>query len=361
MAKEFLYHKIYQQLKEDILQGRLPYGASLPSERELSESHGVWRTTVRQALDMLVADGLVKKRSGLGSIVVYGQPKTSSAASDPVIGFFIAGNMQDNLQSEQPYYSDLLYHLGDECKAHSCRFIFTTINTASDVEQLMHNRFALVVYLSHSNFEYLEILKTHRIPTMLLNECYQDYPVLANDQFSAGYMAMKHLLDMGHEKVGIIAGPSAHYTMRRRLAGCCLALCEHGLPFVPREWYFEGPWEYETGYEGAKQIFTNRMRSQAPTALLAFNDIMAIGAIRALQEMSFHVPQDVSIIGSDNIRQLAFTEYGLTTVDMNTRYLAKVIVACAIKNVGTDFPFGTSIITPVELVVRNTVKNIKHR
>lgn len=355
--KEFLYQKIYESLREGILHGDYPYASVLPSERVLCETFSAWRTTVRHALDMLVADGLIEKKAGFGTRVIYEQGKESSEPQDNVIGFFIASDITTALQQDQPYYSDLLYYLDMECKNHGCRFIMSTINSASDVENLMQNHFILVVYLSHNNFEYLETIKEHHVTTVLLNEEYENYPIIANDQIAAGFLAVSHLLELGHRRIGIITGPPSHLTVRRRLAGCYLAFSEYQLPNPAGSLMQIGDWEYESGFRCAKAMFS--AGEEKPTAIFAFNDIMAIGALRALRGMGYNIPNDVSVISSDNIRQLSYTEPGLTTVDMRTQYTARAIVVTALNQIYKDLAPGSNIITPVELVIRSSVKDLR--
>lgn len=353
--KTFIYKQIYNDLKEKIVSGEYTYGSILPSERVLSEQYGAWRTTVRQAMELLTADGLIEKKAGYGTRVIYGYDP--SLAKDRTIGFFIADDMTSDLQTNQPYYSDLLYYLDIECKKNGCRFLFSTLNSQSDLSSILQHNFSLVVYLSHKNFDFLETLKERNIPTILLNEKYKDYPVLANDQFSSGFLAVRHVIEMGHRDIGIISGPMSHLTVRRRLAGCYLALAENDLTNPSGSLLQIGNWEYESGYECAKAMFTSD-KQKKPTAVIAFNDIMAIGAMHALRDLGYSIPDDVSVIGSDNIRQLLYTEPALTTVDMKVQYTAQTIILVALKHLSIDLVPGTNIITPVELVIRNTVKNL---
>lgn len=356
---KFLYKQIYQNIKDEIISGKYQYGSILPSERILADTHGAWRTTVRQALDLLVEEGFVEKKAGYGTRVIYGsEPITNE---DRTIGFFIADDMTSSLQTDQPYYSDLLYYLDIECKKNGCHFLFSTLNSQSDLNALLQHNFSLVVYLSHKNFDFLETLNEHKIPTVLLNEKYKNYPVLANDQFSSGFLAMNHVIEMGHRDIGIITGPLSHLTVRRRLAGCYLALAEAGIPNPSGSLMQVGTWEYESGYNGTRAMFAGKNQRKTPTAVYAFNDIMAIGAMRALRELGYNVPDDVSVIGSDNIRQLLYTEPTLTTIDMKTQYTAKAIIVTALHRVFEELTPGTNIITPVELIVRDTVKNLNSK
>lgn len=353
---KFLYQKIYQTIKDDILSGKYPPGSILPSERVLSETYDAWRTTVRQALDLLVEEGLVEKKPGLGTRVIYMQEQPEKHSH--TIGFFLGEDMTSSLQADQPYYSDLMYYLDIECQKNSCQFLFSTITSQQDMDLLLQHDYSLVVYLSHKHFEVLDMLKERGIPTILLNEKYKNYTVLANDQISGGFLATDHLIQMGHRHIGIISGPMSHLTVRRRLAGCYLALAEAGLQNPTGSWMQVGDWEYESGYNGAKAMFTEKNKLGTPTAIVSFNDIMAIGAMRALADLGYRVPDDVSIIGSDNIRQLVYTQPNLTTIDMKTQHTAKAIIVAATNQLDTQLAPGTNIITPVELIIRNTVKKL---
>ncbi|NPV52445.1 MAG: LacI family DNA-binding transcriptional regulator [Firmicutes bacterium] len=116
------------------------------------------------------------------------------------------------------------------------------------------------------------------------------------DDARGGYLAAKHLVDFGHRRIGIIAIKDST-TSSLRLDGCRKALGEVGIDLSP-ELVMEVPdFSQEAGYTGTKLLL---MRCEQPTAIIAFNDLMALGAMDALAEENLGVPGNVSVVGFDN-------------------------------------------------------------
>ena len=98
-----------------------------------------------------------------------------------------------------------------------------------------------------------------------------------------------------------------------------------------------------------------------PTSVYAFNDMMALGVMKALSNLGYSVPEHVSVVGHDNMTQLKYTEPDLTTVDGSTEYLARVVVDSAYNNVFEKFTKGCNIALPVKLIERKTVRDLTKR
>ncbi|WP_193789983.1 LacI family DNA-binding transcriptional regulator [Streptomonospora alba] len=134
-----------------------------------------------------------------------------------------------------------------------------------------------------------------------------DLPVACVDQEGGGYLATRHLLDQGHRTVHHIAGPDDWLESEGRIAGWRRALAEAGAP-VPEPLY--GDWRPRSGYRIGAQLAGDPDVS----ALFVANDQMALGALRALGEAGVRVPDDVSVIGFDDIPESEFFTPPLTTV-----------------------------------------------
>ncbi|MBP2326645.1 DNA-binding LacI/PurR family transcriptional regulator [Kibdelosporangium banguiense] len=158
--------------------------------------------------------------------------------------------------------------------------------------------------------------------------------------------ATEHLLDLGHATVHHLAGPQRWYSARDRLEGWRAALTDRGayLPAV-----VEGDWSAASGYEVGRELAAD----QDVTAVFAANDDMAIGLIRALLEAGRRVPEDVSVVGFDDIPVAAYVTPRLTTVRQPFDAVAKQgleLLVHAIENPDADpLPAGDP---PVDLVVR---------
>ncbi|MFC9689191.1 LacI family DNA-binding transcriptional regulator [Kribbella sp. NPDC056951] len=122
-----------------------------------------------------------------------------------------------------------------------------------------------------------------------------------------GYIATRHLIDLGHREIRHVTGPSHWWASRDRTEGWRTALAEAGLPGSEPE---VGDWSCESGYEAGLRL----ARDAAMTAVFVANDDMAIGVLRAFGEAGLRVPDDVSIVGTDDIPAARYLRPSLTTV-----------------------------------------------
>jgi LacI family transcriptional regulator len=151
-----------------------------------------------------------------------------------------------------------------------------------------------------------------RIPVVLLasGASYPDFDTVSSDSAQAGRLAMNHLIELGHQRIALIAGPSRRrksYTHRDTYVRVCQ---ENGLEVDPAL-MIETEFSQEGGYAALGQLMELR---QAPTAVFAVNDIIALGALRAAQTAGVRVPEALSIIGMDDIFAAATTFPPLTTI-----------------------------------------------
>ena len=164
-----------------------------------------------------------------------------------------------------------------------------------------------------------------------------DFPNLSSvytDDYQASYDAMEALISMGHRKIAIIGGKyGGSDTSRLRCNGCREALDRNGLDFDWEKDYIGVRFSYHDGYEATQQLLRAGRKF---TALFAVADVIAIGAIRALQDNGLRVPEDVSVMGYDGLPLGDFLVPRLSTVNQSVEQLAKrsadILVDCIEKN-----------------------------
>lgn len=130
------------------------------------------------------------------------------------------------------------------------------------------------------------------------------------DDKLGGYLATRHLIDLGHRRIGIIAGPPYASSSRGRLAGYRQALAEAGLAEIP-DLMIESSFSIDSGAEVAGRLMALDPR---PTAIFAFNDNTAIGALSTLERLGLSVPGDVSLVGYNDIPIVSRLPTPLTSV-----------------------------------------------
>ena len=143
--------------------------------------------------------------------------------------------------------------------------------------------------------------------------------VTSDDRLGA-YMAIDHLVDLGHRNIAVIGGDrSVSDTSRLRYEGCLDAFSRHNLAFDPDRDYRGGRFSFEEGYRAARSLLEE---GRPYTAIFAAADVMAIGAIRALRDSGLRVPEDVSVMGYDGLRLGEYYVPKLATIAQNVEMLA---------------------------------------
>ena len=174
--------------------------------------------------------------------------------------------------------------------------------------------------LSRQGVRALLIVSAHEQANTLLNQL--PFPVIQVDRQSlslnrsavllnhrkGGYLATRHLIDLGHRNIACITGPGAQASSQQRLAGYCWAFEEAGLP-LPKNAIFEGDYSPKSGYQLLDPIISGGF-----SAVFCGNDMMAIGIYKRMRELGLKPAQDLSIVGFDDISFADLLEVPLTTI-----------------------------------------------
>lgn len=149
---------------------------------------------------------------------------------------------------------------------------------------------------------------------------FENLSSVSTDDREAGRCAIEMLIALGHRKIAVIGGDrQVSDTSRLRYEGCVRAFTDHGIPFDPDQDYQGVRYSYQDGYRATKALLA---AGREFTALFASADVMAIGAIRALQESGRSVPEDVSVMGMDGLPIGDYLVPQLTTVSQSVSAMA---------------------------------------
>ena len=174
---------------------------------------------------------------------------------------------------------------------------------------------------------------------------------VANDSVAAAATAVNWLLELGHTRIGMIAGEEGTFPREARVRGYLQALADHDLPTDPILVRSVG-FTVEGGRDAARELLALTPR---PTAIFAANDLMAMGAMRQIREMGLRVPEDVAIVGFDDIPAASLVHPALTTIaqypEQLGRRAAELIFERLDGNMGSP---GRREDTPFDLVLRDS-------
>ncbi|HDV5592614.1 TPA: substrate-binding domain-containing protein [Vibrio cholerae] len=177
---------------------------------------------------------------------------------------------------------------------------------------------------------------------------------IQDNSLQGGYMAAKHLIECGHKEIGCITGPLIRHQAQMRYEGYKRALAEAGIAINP-DWIVESDFECEGGYQAFEKLY---QRGKLPSALFVSNDMMAMGVIQAASQRGLRVPDDLSLIGYDDVHIAKFMTPALTTIHQPKYRLGKAAVDTLLYRL--ENPDTTAQVVQLEptLVVRNSVRKL---
>lgn len=182
------------------------------------------------------------------------------------------------------------------------------------------------------------------------------FPTVSINNIESAYQATEHLIKLGHTAIAHITGDLATKTGQDRLKGFKKALTDHNLS-PHEEWIVEGDYGKDSGYRGMKKLLQS---GRKPTAVFAANDLMALGAYRAVFAEGLSIPADISLVGHDDIDLSAIVNPGLTTMTLPKRKFGRRAARILIDEIerGEIFANSEDIILTTELVARQSTKEL---
>jgi LacI family transcriptional regulator len=220
-----------------------------------------------------------------------------------------------------PRLTDTVMAMLYEALAHACRRLgqFAIVATTDDelsadraaAEALLHRRVdGLVLSTARVDDDFPRQLAARGVPHVLALRTDGSSLSSVGDDKLGGYLATRHLLDLGHRRIGLIAGPAYASTARGRVLGYRQGMAEAGAELDPA-WVVESTFGIDSGAEAAQALMSLVPR---PTALFAVNDNTAIGALSTLGKLGLSVPEDVSLVGYNDIPIVSRLPTPLTSV-----------------------------------------------
>lgn len=211
----------------------------------------------------------------------------------------------------------------------------------------------IIFIASSSQSEHLRLLVSERIPVVVADREMPDLDVdlVLVDNSRGGYEATKYLLELGHRRIGCIAGPSDITPSAERIKGYRQALSEFDVPFG-EDLIVRGDFQFEGGKKAMSQLLA---LPKPPSAVFICNDVMAIGAMGSIRSVGLRIPEDVSIVGFDNIGQASATWPPLTTIAQPIEQMARIATELLIRRLtGSADPERRRIVLEASLVIRGS-------
>ncbi|MCD1024347.1 GntR family transcriptional regulator [Enterococcus sp. SMC-9] len=342
---EPLYLKILRDLQADITSGLLAAGDQLPTEKELSEKYSVSRITSKRALNELEQKGLIERTRGKGSFVT-GKLKTTAATNRvlillPFTDDVAIGNLSGSVLP-------VMQHAQHELMIATYDFLNT--HTPQDIKA----EFDGLIYYTEAENQHLDLLfelSFADFPIVLLDKEVPDLslPSFLSDNLAGGKKACDYLVKAGHKRIAYLFGDRHHpQSTRQRYLGYIQSLMEHQIDF-------HTSFEEDTTSE---DHLLRYVKQNQITAFVCENDITAIQAMRTLRQAGLAIPQDISVVGFDNIQAAALVDPPLTTISQNFKAIGETAGEALLSWIKTGQKPNSQKI-PVTLFVRESTKEIK--
>jgi LacI family transcriptional regulator len=209
-----------------------------------------------------------------------------------------------------------------------------------------------IIFVEYSHRTISEALEKSKKPRVFVHRLFGS-PIknsVAPDDHYGASLATEHLINLGHRQIGYINGPENWHTCRARLSGYKDSLTQHCIPFEPIM-VQPGDWEIESGYSAAKNLLA---LSERPTAIFAANDLMALGAIYAIQDTGLRVPHDIAVVGYDNRNFTKTFRPRITTVSMPVFEMGRVAAELLLKQIAEGRKEEEEIKVKGQLFIRET-------
>lgn len=208
----------------------------------------------------------------------------------------------------------------------------------------------LVVPLISSS--YLDALREQDFPYVLIDQVdkTQKSCVVNGTNWQGAYEATQYLIELGHRQIGFISGLAGLNSAAERYEGYMAALSDHGIP-LRSEFIAESDFREHGGHVAAQQLLALPER---PTAIFASNDMSAFGAVEAIREQGLRIPEDISVIGFDDIPQASIIYPKLTTVHQPLAQMGREAVSILLENMKNPKGEIRQVTLETQLIIRDS-------
>jgi DNA-binding LacI/PurR family transcriptional regulator len=357
------YQKVLDQLESEILGGKYPPGAKLPSEAGLSKRFNTSRITVGRAVSELRRRGLIDRRAGSGTYV------RTPVVDDRLLFGLLIPNLghteifepicQGMAEARRDGGHALLW--GHAASAAASKETQASLLCEQFIERNVSGVFFAPLEFSRTkdvvNRRIAESLDGAGIPVVLLDRCFLAYPhrskfdLVGIDNRRAGYMITEHLLNLGARRVAFVYHPDSAWTVDARIAGYREAMFASGAPLHRA---------LVNRLDAQSEDETRRMMADvAPEAIVCANDRTAGHLMQTLLKLGVRIPEDVRIAGFDDVDYASMLPVPLTTIRQPCREIGEAALTTMLERIRQPELPARDILLACELVVRRSCGSLR--
>lgn len=259
------------------------------------------------------------------------------------------------------FFAQIAKHLESNFGKHGYNLVLCNTNDNAEEQekylQLMLNRGvdALVMCVANDRSKTMEVLNdfaSDNIPVIAFDRAFDNLrcPLVVTDNKGGAKDIVEYLISLGHTRIACISGSNAKL-YSERLDGYMQALSENGIAY-DKKLVRNGDYRYESGYQLTKELLREK-----PTAIFVCNDMMAYGAYKAIEENGLSIPDDVSVVGFDDLMFSSLLSVPLTTVRQDVTGMCEKICSLTLAALRGEAVSGVHML-PATVMRRESVKKL---
>jgi LacI family transcriptional regulator len=327
----------------------------------------------------------IAKLAGVSHTTVYralnDKPRISQSTKERIISIARELNYQPNVLAQSlvlgrtktlglvittivnPFYPELAKGIEDAARSFGYSIILCSTNFDPSLEKqyidMLRSRGVdgIIFTSAHIHDPNITSLVEDRFPLILVNRRVYGNPLMDNVDYvvventKGGFLAVEHLIRMGHERIGVISGPSDSSAAVERLEGVRRAFIEYDLNPASLQ-VLEGDFLKLSGYEAAEEFLA---MGNPPSAIFGINDYMALGALEAILDSGLRVPEDVALIGFNDIEFSSLKTVELSTIGQKKYEMGSIAVHTLIERIERgDGDRARQITLEPDLIIRKS-------
>lgn len=319
-------------------------GVSIPTvSRVLNQRPDVSAETRERVLQVIAARGYVSNRV----------PQLAKGTETKLIELVIRGPL------DSEYYLEIVRGIDEMLNQTGRRLVLCTMHNDARLVQDWKEHLAerspegVLLLTAGEPYNYITPLQNAAIPFVAIDDSMTfqpDIPSVGATNWGGGLAATQYLLSLGHRRIATISGNATHLTTKARLAGYRSALEAAGVvpdPALMRQ----GDFHYDSGYRETKTLLS---LSEPPTAIVSSCDMQAAGVYSALHEHRLRIPEDMSVIGYDDIPNAKWMSPALTTIHQPLRKMGSMAIELLLQQLAGETLTSSRVELATSLVIRQS-------
>jgi GntR family transcriptional regulator, arabinose operon transcriptional repressor len=355
-----LYEQVERDIMRQIKDKSLKPGDLVGTHAELSQKYLVSIITIKKAISNLINAGYLYSRTGKGTFVAEMRENKIDFNSHNTIGLVLR-------DLKHPYFSLIVHGIEERAYELGYNLLITSSSNNPEKEENQINHFlnlgvdGLIIAslsLQYRATDYIQKLHNNNFPYVMVSYIHDpEYWYVGSNHELGGFLATDHLIRTGYKKIGYVHVGKGNLLSDVRKNGYMQALLEHDIPFDSKLVYFLAKEMFDSGLDRFElgEEFGNSFVDilEKPDAIYFYNDAIALGFEKAVMEKGIRIPDDIAIIGNDDILNSNYASVPLTTIHQPADLIGKKAVD-VIKRRIDGIDVENRIVLKPSLIVRDS-------